>query len=104
MSIKRVLRSSLKFADSPKTQVSTNIDSINDGTLGLREKSVKTRMNKAVNEPASPGEPLPTPVKKKARLMPPSLPLELNPVHGDTLKTSNEPIPISSSGLFKGNH
>lgn len=95
MSIKRVLRSSLEFSESPKTQVSSNIDGINDGTLGSREKSVKTRMNKAVNRAASPEEPLPTPVKKKARLMPPSVPLELNPVQGNTLKTSNEPNQIS---------
>lgn len=96
MSIKRVLRSSLKsFSDTPKTQVSSNVDSINDGTLGSRERSVTTRKNKAINGAASPGEPLPTPVKKKARLMPPIVPLEFNPVQGDTLKTSNEQNQIS---------
>ena len=90
MSIKRVLRSSLKSSESSKTQ------SINDSTLGSRKRSVKTKKNKAINGAASFGEPLATPVKKKVRLMPPSLAMELNPVQGDTLKTRNEPSPIIS--------
>ncbi|MCJ1264580.1 3-methyladenine DNA glycosylase [Lobaria immixta] len=94
MSIKRVLRSNLKaLSESPKTQVSRNSD-IRDSTLGSRERSAKTRHNKGGYGAISPGEPPSTPVKKKARLMSPTLPSELDLLQGDTFQNSDEQYPF----------
>ena len=90
MSIKRVLRSSLKaLSESPKTQVTSDGENSSDNMLGSRKRSVKTR-NKAKNGAVSSGEPPSTPVKKKARLTPPALPSEPSLLQVDTLQNSNE--------------
>lgn len=93
MSVKRVLRSGLKgLSESPKRQVTSKVDNINDGTLESREGSfIKTRKNEADNGTVSHGEPPLTPAKKKARLMPPTLPSELNLLPDHTFQKSNEP-------------
>ncbi|MCJ1467544.1 3-methyladenine DNA glycosylase [Pseudocyphellaria aurata] len=90
MSTKRGLRSSLKaLCESPQTQVTSNSDDIS-GRLRSRQISVKTRKNKADNGAASRGESPSAPVKKKAMLMSPSRPSELN-FQGDAFQNSNEP-------------
>lgn len=85
MSAKRELRGSLKpLSESPPTQ------DISGGRLRSRQRSVKTRKNKADDGAASLGESPSAPVKKKAMLVPPTRPSELN-LQRDTFQNSNEP-------------
>lgn len=90
MSIKRVLRSSLKaLSESSKTEVTSNSDNISESRLESSEGSVKTRMNKADNGDVSPDDYPSMPLKKKARLVPPSPPSELNLLQGNTPQNSD---------------
>lgn len=87
MSIKRVLRSSLKaLSETPKTQATGNSDDTSDDALGSNDRSGKTRIEADDISPRG----SPTTVKKKARLMPSSPPSELDRLQADTFQNSSE--------------